>query len=157
MKFTLYTIGKTDVDYLREGIADFTKRIAHFIDFSIVDLPVVRHTKNLTSLELSLREGESIIRAASVCNLIVLLDEKGKEYSTREFAEWLGKTMTHSFKNVGFITGGAYGFSEPVRMISNLNISLSKMTFTHQMARLVFVEQLYRALTIIRGVPYHND
>jgi len=157
MKFTLYNIGKTDVDYLREGIDDFTKRIKRFIDFSIIDLPDIKHTKNTTPEELSVREGENIIRAVSASNLIVLFDEKGKELNTRDFAGWLEKIMSQSYKNVAFVTGGAYGFSEPVYGMSNQTVSLSRMTFTHQMVRLIFVEQLYRAITIIRGIPYHND
>jgi 23S rRNA (pseudouridine1915-N3)-methyltransferase len=157
VKYTLYNIGKTEIKYLREGIDEYVKRIRHFIDFSVVDLPTVKHTKTMKPMELSAKEGEIILQASSSCNLMVLLDEKGKELNTGEFAAWLEKTMNHNYKYVGFFTGGAYGFSDKVKRFSNLKISLSKMTFTHQMSRLIFVEQLYRALTIIRGVPYHND
>lgn len=157
MKLTLYNVGKTDNAYIMHGIDDYKKRIMHFADFSIIDIHAVKHSKSTTPAELTAREGEIILDFVSGNNLIVLLDEKGKEYTTREFSDWLKRTMNQSIKKVAFISGGAYGFSEDVYQASHLQISLSKMTFTHQMARLIFIEQLYRALTIIRGIPYHND
>ncbi len=157
MKLTLYNVGKTDIAYIRQGIDDYKKRIVHFIDFSIIDIPATKHTKSTTPAELTTREGEIILDSVSGNNLIVLLDEKGKKYTTREFSDWLKNLMNQSIKKVAFISGGAYGFSEKVYQASHLQISLSKMTFTHQMARLIFIEQLYRSLTLIRGIPYHND
>ena len=157
MKLTLYNTGKTDITYIGQGIEEYKKRINHFVDFSVVDLPAVKHTKNMSPAELTDREGELILNAVTGNNLLILLDEKGREFSTREFSDWLKKNMDQGIKKVAFISGGAYGFSEKVYQAAHQKISLSKMTFTHQMVRLIFVEQLYRAFTIIRGIPYHND
>ncbi len=157
MKFMFCNIGKTDVEYIRQGIEDYTGRISHFIDFSIVDLPAVKHTKKTSPAELASREGDLILKAVSGANLIILLDEKGNEFTTHEFADWLKNIMNQGMKKIAFVTGGAYGFSENLYRDSSFQIALSKFTFTHQMARLIFVEQLYRALTIIRGIPYHNN
>ena len=157
MKLTLYNTGKTDITYIRQGIEEYKNRIIHFIDFSIVDIPAVKHTKTMSPEDLKDKEGELILKSVTGNNLLVLLDEKGREYSTHEFSEWLKKIMDQSIKKVAFISGGAYGFSGKVYKKAHQQISFSKMTFTHQMIRLIFTEQLYRALTIIRGIPYHND
>lgn len=157
MKLILYNIGKTDIPYIGRGIEEYKKRINHFVNFSIADITAVKHTKNMSPAELTDKEGELILNAVMGNNLIVLLDENGKEYTTREFSDWLKKIMDQSVKKVAFVSGGAYGFSESVYRASHQKLSLSKMTFTHQMIRLIFTEQLYRALTIIRGIPYHND
>jgi 23S rRNA (pseudouridine1915-N3)-methyltransferase len=157
MKLVLYTIGKTDVPYIREGIDDYLKRIRHFIDFSIVDLPLIRHNKNYTPELLCHKEGEMIIQSVSKSNIIILLDEKGKEYTSRSFSEWLDKLMTSGVRQVSFVVGGAYGFSDDVYKLAHQKISLSQMTLPHQLIRLFFAEQLYRAFTLIKGIPYHND
>ena len=157
MKMILYNIGKTDTVFVRQGIEEYHKRIRNFIDFSIVDLPVVKHTKSTSPADLITKEAGIILNAVSDSDIVVLLDEMGKEYTTREFSGWLEKLMNRSIKKIAFVSGGAYGFSENVYKASKYQLSLSKMTFTHQMVRLFFTEQLYRALTIIRGIPYHND
>lgn len=157
MKLTLYNIGKTDSSYIVDGIEDYVKRINHFIDFSIIYLPNIKHSKNLGSELICKKEGEMLLKATAKCNFIVLLDEKGKEFSSTGFAKWFSGIMTQSYRDVAFIIGGAYGFSPEVYRKASLKISLSKMTFTHQLARLFFVEQLYRAFTIIKGIPYHNE
>ena len=157
MKFTLYNIGKTDVEYIRQGIEDYTGRISHFTDFSIIDLPAVKHTKKTSPDDLTSREGDMILKAVSGANLMILLDEKGKEFTTNEFSNWLKNVMNQGIKKIAFVTGGAYGFSENLYRNSSFQIALSKFTFTHQMARLIFVEQFYRALTIVKGIPYHNN
>jgi len=156
MKMTLFNIGKTDVDYLRTGIEEYTKRVSHFVHFSIVDIPVIKHSKNTPTEDLMVREGNLISEAVSGSNLIVLLDERGEQLSTAGFSKWIEQKMNQGTKTIAFVTGGAYGFSQKVYDIADFRISLSKMTFTHQMVRLIFVEQLYRALTIIKGIPYHN-
>lgn len=157
MKITLYNTGKTNITYIQQGIDDYRKRICHFVDFSIIDLPAVKHKKNISPEILINKEGEIILSAVSENNLIILLDEKGREYTTREFASWLEQMMNKRIKKIAFVTGGAYGLTEKVYNASQFQVSLSKMTLPHQLIRLFFVEQLYRALTIIRGIPYHND
>jgi 23S rRNA (pseudouridine1915-N3)-methyltransferase len=157
MKFTLYNIGKTDSKYIKEGIGDYLKRIGHFIDFAFVDLPDIKQKKNLSPENIKQKEGEMLLKYLTKTDIIVLLDEEGTEYSSRGFSEWLNKLINQGNKQVSFVTGGAYGFSEEVFRKAHFKISLSKLTFTHQLVRLVFVEQLYRACTIIKGIPYHND
>jgi 23S rRNA (pseudouridine1915-N3)-methyltransferase len=157
MKFTLYNIGKTDNKYIKEVIGDYSERIGHFIDFSIVDLPDIKQKKNLSPDNIKQKEGELLSRFLSKSDIIVLLDENGTEYSSRGFSEWLNKLINQGNKQVSFVTGGSYGFSEDIFKKADFKISLSKLTFTHQLVRLVFVEQLYRACTIIKGIPYHND
>jgi 23S rRNA (pseudouridine1915-N3)-methyltransferase len=157
MKFILYNIGKSDADYLIDGINEYHLRIKHFIDFSITDLPAIRRGRNFTAETYKQKEGEIIRKATSKSDIIIILDENGTEYDSRGFAEWLNKIMNQGAKQVAFVTGGAYGFSEEIHIIADYKISLSRMTFTHQLVRLVFMEQLYRACTILRGLPYHND
>lgn len=156
MKLTLFNIGKTDVDYLRKGIEDYTGRIGYFINFSVVDLPTVKHSRKSPAVELIKKESDIISGAVSESSCIVLLDEKGVQLSSAGFAKWLEHKMNQGIKSIAFVTGGAYGFSEKIYKMADERISLSKMTFTHQMVRLIFVEQLYRALTIIKSIPYHN-
>lgn len=157
MKLTLLNIGKTDTTCMREGINDYSKRINHFIDFSVVDLAVKKVSKKESPQQLLKREGEILEKALKKSQIIVLLDEKGREYSSRDFAGWLEKMMNQGVKQISFVTGGAYGFSKDLYKVADYKFSLSKMTFTHQMVRLLFAEQLYRAFTIIKGIPYHND
>jgi 23S rRNA (pseudouridine1915-N3)-methyltransferase len=157
MKFTLFNIGKTDTKYIAKGIAEYYQRIKHYIDFSIVDIPSIRQNRNLTEDIYKLKEGELLKKALSKSDVIILLDENGAEFDSRNFAKWLNKIMIRGTRNVAFVTGGAYGFSDEVYKISHYKISLSRMTFAHQLARLIFVEQLYRACTILKGIPYHND
>jgi 23S rRNA (pseudouridine1915-N3)-methyltransferase len=157
MKLVLYNIGKTDVPYLKEGLEDYYSRIGHFIDFSIIDLPPVKYGKNLTPEMLCDKEGEIICKAVAKSNIIILLDEKGEEYSSRSFSVWLGTMMNKGTKQVAFVIGGAYGFSPAVYKLAHQKLSLSKMTYPHQLVRVIFAEQLYRALTLIKGIPYHND
>jgi 23S rRNA (pseudouridine1915-N3)-methyltransferase len=157
MKLSLYNIGKTDSNYIKEGLADYSKRISHFVDFSVVDIPEIKQKKNLSPEIIKHKEGELLLRYLSKTDIIILLDENGAEYKSRGFSDWLNKLINQGNKQVSFVTGGAYGFSEEVLKIAHFKISLSKLTFTHQLVRLVFVEQLYRAFTIIKGMPYHND
>lgn len=157
MKITLFNIGKTDNSLIREGISDYQKRIAYFVDFTIVDIPEIKQAKNLSPDQVKQKEGAALLKSLIKCDLIVLLDENGIQYSSRGLSEWIGKIINQGSKHIAFITGGAYGFSDEVYKMANFKISLSKMTFTHQMVRLIFTEQLYRAFTIIKGIPYHND
>lgn len=157
MKFTLFNIGKTDKSYLHKGIEDYCGRIKHFIDFNIIDVPGIKSGNKMPPEVIKKKEGELLLKALSKQEIVILLDENGTEMNSRKFAEWLNKLQTHSYKQVAFVSGGAFGFSEEIYNLAQQKISLSKLTLTHQMVRLVFVEQLYRACTILKGIQYHND
>lgn len=157
MKFTFYFCGKTTQLYLIEGLRLYTDRINHFIPFDIVTLPAVRKKGKMSEQELKKREGEVVLKRLSTDDFLILLDEKGREYSSPEFSEYINRLLLSGRQQVKFLIGGPYGFSPEIYQRSNYTISLSKMTFSHQMIRLVFLEQLYRAFTIINGMPYHNS
>lgn len=157
MKITLFNIGKTDTGYLSEGIADYQGRIGHFLNFNIVDLQAPKNAGKLNQNTLKQKESEIIKKAVAKYDLIILLDEKGTNFDSRGFSDWLGKIMNMGKKQIAFVSGGAFGFSEELLKLCDYKISLSKLTFTHQMVRLIFVEQLYRACTILKGMSYHND
>lgn len=156
MKTTLILVGKTTGKLYSQAIEDYEKRIGHYMPFVIKILPELRSTKSLTEEQQKTKEGEMILKNISSSDIVVLLDEHGHEYRSIEFAKWLEKKRNGG-RNVTFVIGGPYGFSEDVYARANEQISLSKMTFSHQMVRLVFVEQLYRACTIIKGEPYHHE
>jgi 23S rRNA (pseudouridine1915-N3)-methyltransferase len=155
MKIELRTVGKTNETYLKEGIALYEKRLKHYMNYDSVVLPDVK--KKLNSDALKNAEAEMILTALEREDYLVLLDENGKTYTSVEFSTFLGRQMNTSIKKIVFQVGGAYGFSEAVYQRAQHSISLSKMTFSHQMVRLFFVEQLYRAFTILRNEKYHNE
>lgn len=157
MNIKLIVIGKSEEKYLREAVEIYLKRLTHYINFEIVILPDVKNAKNMSVAELKDKEAELILKHSAKADKVVLLDEKGKEYSSVEFSKYLIKQMNASVKTLAFVVGGAFGFSEKVYSQANEKLSISKMTFSHQMIRLLFVEQLYRAFTIIKGEPYHNE
>ncbi len=157
MNIKLIVIGKSEEKYLREAVEIYLKRLTHYINFEIVVLPDVKNAKNMSVAELKDKEAELILKHSTKADKVVLLDEKGKEYSSVEFSKYLTKQMNASVKTLAFVVGGAFGFSEKVYSQANEKLSISKMTFSHQMIRLLFVEQLYRAFTIIKGEPYHNE
>ncbi|MBQ2303014.1 MAG: 23S rRNA (pseudouridine(1915)-N(3))-methyltransferase RlmH [Bacteroidales bacterium] len=157
MNIKLIVIGKSEEKYLREAVEIYLKRLTHYINFEIVVLPDVKNAKNMSVAELKDKEAELILKHSAKADKVVLLDEKGKEYSSVEFSKYLTKQMNASVKTLAFVVGGAFGFSEKVYSQTNEKLSISKMTFSHQMIRLLFVEQLYRAFTIIKGEPYHNE
>lgn len=156
MKITLLVVGKTTDTHIELLIQEYQKRLAHYIPFNIQVIPELRNTKALTPEQQKQTEGELILRTINSSTDLVLLDEHGKEFRSIEFADYLQKRMS-SGRDVVFVVGGPYGFSEAVYQRANGKISLSKMTFSHQMVRLFFVEQLYRAMTILRGEPYHHE
>ena len=156
MKTLLLWVGKTTDKHISACIDDYVKRIGHYMPFDIREIPELRNTKNLTEAQQKEQEGEMIMRQLQDSDHLVLLDERGKEQRSVDFAEWLTKKSMHARRLV-FVIGGPYGFSEEVYRRANERISLSKMTFSHQMVRLIFVEQLYRACTIIKGEPYHHE
>lgn len=157
MKITLLTVGKTDNNYLLEGIKLYTERLSHYTKFEIIEIQLPKSTKKLNSDQLKDAEGKMIMKYFSDADHIVLLDEKGSTYSSEQFAVWLQKKLNAGTRNLMFVVGGAFGFSDEVYQAANVKIALSAMTFSHQMVRLFFTEQLYRAYTILRNEPYHNS
>lgn len=156
MKITLLVVGKTTDTHIELLIQEYQKRLAHYIPFNIQVIPELKNTKALTLEQQKQTEGELILRTINSSTDLVLLDEHGKEFRSIEFADYLQKKMS-SGRDVVFVVGGPYGFSQAVYERANGKISLSKMTFSHQMVRLFFVEQIYRAMTILRGEPYHHE
>ncbi|NDW19150.1 23S rRNA (pseudouridine(1915)-N(3))-methyltransferase RlmH [Dysgonomonas sp. 216] len=157
MKITLLVIGKTDAGYFKEAIEEYRKRLEHYLPFDIQVIPDIRNTKSLNSEQQKDKEGELILKNLQSGDYMVLLDEHGKEYTSMQFATYIEK-KTHSVpKRLVFVIGGPYGFSSSVYDKASEKISLSKMTFSHQMIRLVFAEQLYRAMTILNNEPYHHE
>ena len=157
MKITLITIGKTEDSYLSEGIEIYTKRLKHYVPFRILEVPELKNTKNLSREQQKIKEAELIFKNISNTDHVILLDENSQELSSRQFSGFLNKKMVGGQQHLIFIVGGPYGFSKEVYDRSNEKISFSKMTFSHQMIRLFFAEQLYRAYTILKGEPYHHD
>lgn len=156
MKIKLIMIGKTTGDLYIDAIDDYTNRIKHYNNFSIHVMPGLKNTKKLSQEQQKQAEGELILKELTAQDTVILLDERGKEYRSMEFAKWLeNKQLTA--QNIVFVIGGPYGFSDSIYKRANEKISLSKMTFSHQMVRLIFVEQLYRACTIIKGESYHHE
>jgi len=157
MKIKLLSIGKTEEQYLKEGIELYIKKIGHYFPFEYEELPALRQTKNIHVSEQKKREGEILLKKIAVSDTVILLDENGKHYSSLEFSDFLQQKMLQSHKQIVFVIGGAYGFSEEVHLRKNHALSLSSMTFSHQMVRLIFLEQLYRGASILKNEPYHHD
>jgi 23S rRNA (pseudouridine1915-N3)-methyltransferase len=156
MKFVLINIGKTIDIHLSSLQEQYQNRLKHYLSFEVVNIPELKNTKNLSASEQAAKESELILKKLEVGDNVILLDERGTEFSSIEFADFLSKKMHLSNKRIVFVTGGAYGFSEELYRRANDMVSLSRMTFSHQMVRLIFVEQLYRAMTILKGEPYHH-
>ncbi len=157
MKITLIVVGKTAFEYLKEGVAIYEKRLRRYCNFNLVVLPDVKNAKNLSKAQLKTKEGEIILKKINKGAMVVLLDENGKSYTSESFAKYLEDKLMPSGKEICFVVGGAYGFSQEVYDRANTKISLSPMTFSHQMVRLFFIEQLYRGFTIINNEPYHHS
>ena len=157
MRTTLLVVGRTVEQHYITAINDYTERTKHFISFEIEVIPELKNTKNLTADQQKEKEGELICKAFQPSDVIVLLDEFGKEFRSIDFASWMEKKLANVNKRLVFVIGGPYGFSQKVYQAAHGKMSLSKMTFSHQMIRLIFVEQLYRAMTILNGGPYHHE
>ena len=157
MKICHLVIGKTDEEYLQKGIELFMKRIPHYISFEMKVIPDLKNSKNLSEEQQKAKEGELILQQLTSSDELLLLDEQGFEISSVDFARFLEKKMISGIKRLVLLIGGPYGFSESVYARANGKVSLSKMTFSHQMVRLIFLEQLYRAMTILKGEPYHHQ
>ncbi|MDR1456159.1 MAG: 23S rRNA (pseudouridine(1915)-N(3))-methyltransferase RlmH [Tannerella sp.] len=156
MKIALLMTGKTDASYWKDALQEYRKRLEHYVPFEVEVIPGVKHVKNGSETQQKEREGELILNALQTGDVCVLLDEKGTEYTSVQFAMYLERKMHMAAKRLVFVIGGPYGFSEAVYRIASERISLSRMTFSHQMIRPVFAEQLYRAMTILRNEPYHH-
>lgn len=156
MKTLLILVGKTTDKHFQAGITDYAERIGHYMPFEIVTIPELRNTKSLSEEQQKTAEGELILKQIQPSDTVVLLDEHGREMRSVEYARWLSQKQ-QTARRLVFVIGGPYGFSEAVYSRANEKISLSKMTFSHQMVRLIFTEQLYRACTIIKGEPYHHE
>ena len=157
MKITLLTIGKTEDKYLKEGIEKYLKRLKHYISFKINELPELKNTKSLSQDQQKAKEAELILKNLESTDHLVLLDEKGFEFSSKHFSDFLNKKMIGSVQHLVFVIGGPYGFDASIHQRAQEKLSLSRMTFSHQMVRLFFVEQVYRAFTILKGEPYHHE
>ena len=157
MKIVLLTIGKTSVRYLLDGILHYQNRLKHYIPFEIIEIPNIKKAQNLSKAELKRKEGLLITQHLQSSDYVILLDDKGKTSSSLEFAQKLESWLNSGKKRLLFVVGGAYGFSDEIYSKAPEKCSLSKMTFSHQMVRLFFAEQLYRAFTILKNEPYHHE
>lgn len=157
MKITLLTVGKTDRDWVKQGLDIYTSRLKHYISFVITEIPELKNVSALSKEQIKAKEAELILKNLKPTDDVILLDERGKEYSSMEFAKVLQDKISYTGKDIVFIIGGAYGFSDDVYQRANSKMSLSRMTFSHQMVRAIFAEQIYRAFTIMRGEPYHHE
>ena len=157
MKITLLTVGKTDKDWVRQGMDIYTARLKHYIPFNIIEIPELKNVSALSKEQIKAREGELILKNIRPAEELILLDERGKDFTSTAFAKTIQDKMTYTGKDMVFVIGGAYGFSDEVYSRANMKISLSRMTFSHQMVRAIFIEQLYRAFTIMKGEPYHHE
>lgn len=157
MRITLLTVGKTNDLSFKNAISEYQKRLKFYISFDIEEIPSLKNTKNLTEDNQKRMEGELILKSLQSDDMVVLLDDKGSEFTSKQFASYIEKKSASGLKRLVFVVGGPYGFSDEVYQRANDKVSLSRMTFSHQMVRLVFTEQLYRAMTIIKGEPYHHE
>ena len=157
MKIELAVIGKTSIGYLKQGIDEYIKRLKHYVPFEIKYIDDIKNTKNISEDQQKRTEGAKILSLLDKSDFVVLLDEHGKEYTSMQYSSYIQKRMLSGAKKVVFVIGGPYGFSQEVYERANDKISFSKMTFNHEMIRLIFTEQLYRAYTIINHEPYHHE
>ena len=156
MHIVLIAIGKTDDKRIQSLVEDYVKRLGHYIKFEFTIIPDIKNSKNLSEEQQKEKEGATILDKLQPSDVVIVLDEKGKQYSSVEFSQVLQKYMNSGLKRLVFVIGGPYGFSDAVYQRANTKLGLSKLTFSHQMVRLFFTEQLYRAFTILRNEPYHH-
>ena len=161
MTIKLLVVGKTDMSFVRDGLQLYQSRIGHYVSFQCQEIPALKDQKGASPSLVKEREGALILKAinanGSSGDRVILLDEHGKSFSSVGFAEYLQKQMNTGVRNITFVVGGSYGFAPEVYAAATDQISLSPMTFNHQMVRLFFAEQLYRAFTILKHEPYHNE
>jgi 23S rRNA (pseudouridine1915-N3)-methyltransferase len=157
MKIRFIVIGKTNAAYLKTGEEDYEDRLNHYCKFKELLIPQIKHSGKLSNNDLKIKEGKLILKNIAPKDQVVLLDVEGEGFSSIDFSNFLNQKLLYSSKRLVFVVGGAFGFSEEVYKKANLKLSLSKMTFSHQMIRLIFKEQLYRAFTILNGEKYHHE
>lgn len=157
MKIVILFIGKTDKEYLKKGLEDYARRLNFYLPVELKIIPDIRKAGNLSEEQQKEKEGKLILDQVAQGDQLILLDERGKEFTSIEFSGWIEKKMISSVRQLIFVIGGPYGFSKAVYERAGFTISLSKMTFSHQMVRMIFVEQLYRSMTILRNEPYHHE
>jgi len=157
MKITLIAISKTDQKYMQEGMQEYLKRLTRYISFELIEITDIKNAKNLSNEEQKKKEGELILAKIEKGSEVILLDDKGKDYTSMQFSKLLQDKMNSGVKTLSFVIGGPYGFSDDVYALANSKFSLSRMTFSHQMVRLIFLEQLYRGFTILKNEPYHHE
>ena len=157
MKVVLLVVGKTTDKHFEAGIAEYASRLSHYLQFSIEVIPELKSTRSLSQGEQKEREAIMIAKALQPSDHVVLLDEHGTERTSMEFAAWMQRKMAMGLRRLVFVVGGPYGFADSVHMLAKEKVSVSRMTFSHQMIRLIFVEQVYRAMTILGGEPYHHE
>jgi len=157
MKLKLIAVGKTVEKYLQQGVGIYADRLGHYASFEMVELADLKQTSSLSREQIKEKEGENILKNVRSSDFLILLDERGKMLSSKDWARDLEQKSAHLSRDIVFVIGGPYGFSEAVYSRADDKLSLSKMTFSHQMVRLIFLEQLYRAFTIIKGEPYHHE
>lgn len=157
MKIELLVVGKTSIGYFKQGIDEYLKRLRHYVQFEIKYIDDIKNTKSISEQQQKQIEGQKILAMLDKTDIVILLDEHGKEYTSVEYSNYIQKRMLSGAKKVVFVIGGPYGFSNDVYARANDKISFSKMTFNHEMIRLIFTEQLYRAFTIINHEPYHHE
>ena len=157
MKISLLTVGKTDVKWVREGLDLYVSRLSHYVPFTLEEIPELKNASALSRDQIKEKEGELVLKRIKDADEVVLLDERGSELRSVELASWLQDRLARGGRDLVFVIGGAYGFSDRVYDRADGKMSLSRLTFSHQMVRTIFAEQLYRAFTIIKGEPYHHE
>lgn len=157
MKITLAVIGKTEAGFVRQGIEQYVKRLQHYVQFNIQYISDVKGTRNMSEAQQKVAEGRALLATLDSSDHVVLLDEHGTQRTSVDFSQWLQRRMASGSKRLVFVVGGAYGFSPEVYDRANEKMALSLMTFPHELVRLIFVEQLYRAFTILKHEPYHHE
>ncbi len=157
MKITLLTVGKTDRDWVKQGLDIYVSRLKHYISFSIIEIPELKNVSSLSKDQIKVREGELILKNIRNNDDVILLDERGKEHTSVELSGIIRDKINYGGRDIVYVIGGAYGFSDAVYSRANSMLSLSRMTFSHQMVRAIFAEQIYRAFTIMKGEPYHHE
>ena len=156
MNIVLIVIGKTEEEWLQEAVSSYVDRLKHYIVFKTIVIPALKNTKNISTAVQKQKEGELILGNVTSADIVIVLDEKGQQYSSLAFSEFINQKMNAGIKRIVFVVGGPFGFSDPIYERADAKLSLSKMTFSHQMIRLFFIEQLYRAMTILKGEKYHH-
>jgi 23S rRNA (pseudouridine1915-N3)-methyltransferase len=157
MKIKFICIGKTGHSFLEIGELEYLKRLKHYVQLERIEIPDIKQAKNLSNSQIKELEGREILAKIKSSDVIILLDEKGEQFTSLNFSDFIQQKLNTGIKTIAFIVGGAYGFSEDVYRSANSKLSLSEMTFSHQMIRMIFLEQLYRAFTILRNEPYHHQ